>query len=154
MKPRVSAGVQVAFVIAAVATGAVVGGLSLIFQEATSRLGGLLGGFCLGMWLLCLREDGLFRGRIGRSVLIAVFCLAGFALTFIPYTRTHGMIAMISFAGATVAVLGIDCFSRAGLKEFWLYIWGESTAEASFVEMAHHLLTFDRSQRGYFPAPL
>ncbi|KAK2734647.1 hypothetical protein FQN55_002570 [Onygenales sp. PD_40] len=28
-----------------------------------------------------------------------------------------------SFSGATAVVLGIDCFSRSGLKEFWLYIW-------------------------------
>ncbi|KAK5134919.1 hypothetical protein LTR08_006009 [Meristemomyces frigidus] len=28
-----------------------------------------------------------------------------------------------SFAGAQVAIIGVDCFSRAGLKEFWVYIW-------------------------------
>ncbi|RYP62568.1 hypothetical protein DL770_009565 [Monosporascus sp. CRB-9-2] len=34
------------------------------------------------------------------------------------------MIGLMSFAGATVTVLGIDCFTRAGLKEYWAYIWG------------------------------
>ncbi|UKZ77756.1 hypothetical protein TrVFT333_005482 [Trichoderma virens FT-333] len=33
------------------------------------------------------------------------------------------MIILMSFGGATVIVLGIDCYSRAGLKEFWAYIW-------------------------------
>ncbi|UKZ51929.1 hypothetical protein TrVGV298_005696 [Trichoderma virens] len=33
------------------------------------------------------------------------------------------MIILMSFGGATVIVLGIDSYSRAGLKEFWAYIW-------------------------------
>lgn len=33
------------------------------------------------------------------------------------------MVGSISFAGATATVLGIDCISNAGLKEFWVYIW-------------------------------
>ncbi|KAF3923730.1 hypothetical protein ABW20_dc0106890 [Dactylellina cionopaga] len=34
------------------------------------------------------------------------------------------MIFSIALSGATTTVLGIDFFSRAGLKEFWLYVWG------------------------------
>jgi hypothetical protein len=41
------------------------------------------------------------------------------------YTRPYALMASTAFAGSTAAVLGIDCFSRAGLKEFWLYTWGE-----------------------------
>ncbi|RYP28499.1 hypothetical protein DL767_007178 [Monosporascus sp. MG133] len=33
------------------------------------------------------------------------------------------MIGLMSFSGATVTVLGIDCFTQAGLKEYWAYIW-------------------------------
>lgn len=47
----------------------------------------------------------------------------GYSLSFSHYTRTHGLIASIAFSGATAAILGIDCLARAGLKEFWLYLW-------------------------------
>jgi hypothetical protein len=40
------------------------------------------------------------------------------------------LIVCTSISGATALVLGIDCYSRAGLKEFWLYIWGESMTQA------------------------
>lgn len=55
--------------------------------------------------------------------MIGSFCLLVFALAFHHRTRPWGLIGSLSFAGATSIVLGIDCFSRAGLKEFWIYIW-------------------------------
>lgn len=125
MTPPVGDAVQGAYVVAAVCTGAVLGGLAVIFKEVTECLGGILGGFCLSMWLLTLRAGGLVANPSGKVVFIASFTLSGFGLYFLPWTqvRTYGLIACISFSGATVAVLGIDCFSRAGLKEFWAYIW-------------------------------
>lgn len=56
--------------------------------------------------------------------MIAVFCFAVFALAFHRITKPFALISATSFSGATSIVLGIDCFSKAGLKEFWLYIWG------------------------------
>lgn len=55
--------------------------------------------------------------------MIGSFCFLVFALAFHARTRPWGLIGSLSFAGATSIVLGIDCFSRAGLKEFWIYIW-------------------------------
>lgn len=60
----------------------------------------------------------------GKLIVIAVFCFVTFSLAFHKVTRPYSLIFSISFAGATATVLGIDCFSRAGLKEFWIYIWG------------------------------
>lgn len=56
--------------------------------------------------------------------MIAAFCFVMFSLAFHKITRPYSLIVSISFGGATAIVLGIDCFSRAGLKEFWIYIWG------------------------------
>ena len=84
----------------------------------------MLGGFCLAMWFLVLKPDGLIESRGGRAIFIGIFSVAAWSLSFSHYTRTYGLIVCISFAGATIAVLGIDCFSRAGMKEFWLYLWG------------------------------
>lgn len=123
MTPPVSVAVQGAYVVAVVCTGAILGGLAIIFKEITECLACLLGGFCLSMWLLTLSPGGLIVHTGGKVAFIAAFTLGGFSLYFTPWTRVYGLIACMSFSGATVAVLGIDCFSRAGLKEFWAYIW-------------------------------
>ncbi|KAF2719893.1 hypothetical protein K431DRAFT_304869 [Polychaeton citri CBS 116435] len=123
MNPPVSDAVQGAYFVAALLTGLILGALSLVFKEITEGLGCLLGGFCLAMWFLVLRPGGLVGSTSGRAVLIAVFCLVCLALSFSRYTRNYGLILCTSFAGATATILGVDCFSRAGMKEFWLYLW-------------------------------
>ncbi|KAL7901042.1 hypothetical protein HDV63DRAFT_413678 [Trichoderma sp. SZMC 28014] len=123
MNVPVSLAVQGAYVIAVVLSGCVLGAASLIFKELTEGLGCALGGFSFSMWLLCLAPGGLLHDTVGRAVFISCLSVAGFALSFSSYTRDWAMIILMSFGGATVIVLGIDCFSRAGLKEFWAYIW-------------------------------
>ena len=126
MHPPVTNAVQGAFFVAAFGTGLLFGGGALIFADLTEGLACSLGGFCLSMWFLELKPDGLIRSTIGKAIFIVCFTLGAYALYVSHYTRPYGLIGSISFAGATVIVLGIDCFSRAGLKEFWLYIWSET----------------------------
>lgn len=123
MTPPISNAVQGAYLVAVVCTGLVLGGASLIFKEITECLGCILGGFCLSMWLLTLKSGGLVPGTGAKVGFILAFTLAAFATYFSRWTRHYALMACISFSGATAAVLGIDCFSRAGLKEFWAYIW-------------------------------
>ena len=125
MNPPVSDAIQGAYMVAAVITGLIFGALALIFKEVTEGLGCLLGGFCLAMWLLALSPGGLVTSTSVLPIFIVAFCLAAFALSFSHYTRNYGLIFCTSFAGAQVTILGVDCFSRAGLKEFWIYIWSE-----------------------------
>ncbi|KAK8126096.1 uncharacterized protein PG998_001855 [Apiospora kogelbergensis] len=120
----VSNAIQGAYVVAVVCTGLLLGGGAVVFRDLTESLGCLLGGFCFSMWLLSLHEGGLLQGNTtGKVIFIIVFTMAGFALYFSRHTRAYGLMALMSFAGSTVIVLGIDCFSRAGLKEFWAWIW-------------------------------
>ncbi|PVI07623.1 hypothetical protein DM02DRAFT_285460 [Periconia macrospinosa] len=123
MSPPVSNAVQGAFFVAACLSGLIFGALALVFADITDGLGCMLGGFCLSMWLLTLKEGGLIESPGGRAVLIGCMTIAGYGLSWSHYTREYGLIACISFAGSTIVMLGIDCFSRAGLKEFWLYLW-------------------------------
>lgn len=123
MIPPVGDAIQGAYVVAVVCTGAILGGLAIVFKEVTECLGCLLGGFCLSMWLLALQPGGLIASTGGKVGFITAFTLATFGLYFTKWTRNYGLIGCISFSGATVAVLGLDCFSRAGLKEFWAYLW-------------------------------
>ncbi|PHH66116.1 hypothetical protein CDD81_179 [Ophiocordyceps australis] len=123
MSVPVSNAVQGGFVVAVVVSGCLVGAASMFFKELTEGLGCALGGFCISMWLLCLVPGGLLHPVAAKAIFIAAFTVVGFALYFSRWTRDWALIILISFAGATISVLGIDCFSRAGLKEFWVYIW-------------------------------
>lgn len=123
MNPPVSDGVQGAFFVAAFFTGLIFGVLSLVFSDITEGFGCLLGGFCLSMWFLSLKDGGLISSATGRAIFIGCMSAGGYSLSFSHYTRNYGLIASISFSGATVTMLGIDCLARAGWKEFWLYLW-------------------------------
>lgn len=125
MNPPISNAVQGAYFVAALVTGIIFGVGSIVFTEVTEGLGCLLGGFCLSMWFLVLKPGGLLPSTTQKAIFIAAFSLGIFALSFSRYTRPYGLIGSTSFAGATAVVLGIDCFSGAGLKEFWVYLWCE-----------------------------
>ncbi|PMD36682.1 hypothetical protein L207DRAFT_586381 [Hyaloscypha variabilis F] len=123
MNPPVSNAIQGAYVVAIAMTGLILGGAAIIFTEMTEGLGCLLGGFCFSMWLLVLKPGGLLTTTSGKAIFIAALTLGGFSTSFSHYTRPYGLIIFVSFGGATAIVLGIDCFSRAGLKEYWAYLW-------------------------------
>ncbi|KAL8848702.1 MAG: hypothetical protein Q9221_006312 [Calogaya cf. arnoldii] len=124
MHSPVSNAIQGAYFVAAFVTGVIFGGGSVLFADVTEGLGCLLGGYSLAMWFLILKPDGLIKSKAGKAIFIACFTLGAFGFYISHWTRAYGLIGATSFAGATIIVLGIDCFSRAGLKEFWLYIWG------------------------------
>ncbi|KAF3035911.1 hypothetical protein E8E12_002875 [Didymella heteroderae] len=123
MNPPVSNGVQGAFFVAAFFTGVIFGAVSLVFPDITEGFGCLLGGFCVSMWFLCLKSGGLISSVTGRAIFIGCMSAGGYCLSFSHHTRTYGLIASIAFSGATATILGIDCLSCAGMKEFWLYLW-------------------------------
>lgn len=124
MNPPVRVAVQGAYLVAIFFTGVTFGALSLVFKELTEGLGCLLGGFCCSMWLLSLKSGGLLTQTDAKSGFIGAISVAFYALSFSHYTRPYGLMASTGISGGTAVALGIDCFSRAGWKEFWLYIWG------------------------------
>ncbi|MCJ1434067.1 hypothetical protein MMC27_003433 [Xylographa pallens] len=126
MNPPVSNGVEGAYLVAAVIPAIMLGAGALIFKDITEGFGCILGGFCFSMWMLVLKPGGLVTSTGGKAIFIGVWCLAFFSSAFSHHTRSYGLIGSTSLSGATIIVLGVDCFSRAGLKEFWLYIWGLS----------------------------
>lgn len=124
MNPPISNVLQVGYVLAALGSAALLGGVSLIFQDVLEFFACLLGGFCFSMWILTLRPGGTI-GAGGASVAIFIACFSAFGTVvyFSKKTRGYYMIGCIAFSGATATVIGLDCFTRAGLKEFWAYIW-------------------------------
>ncbi|KAK2803712.1 hypothetical protein FQN51_002941 [Onygenales sp. PD_10] len=124
LQPPISNAVQGAFFVASLVSGLIVGSLCLAFQEVTEGLGCILGGFCLSMFILSTKPGGLIVNPGGKAGFIVGLSAASYTTSFSRHTRPYGLIGSSSFSGATAVVLGIDCFSRSGLKEFWLYIWG------------------------------
>ncbi|PYH68648.1 uncharacterized protein BO88DRAFT_389910 [Aspergillus vadensis CBS 113365] len=124
MSPPVRVAVQGAYLVAVFFTGITFGALAIVFKELTEGLGCLLGGFCSSMWLLSLKPGGLLTTTDSKSGFIGAISVAFYALSFSHHTRPYGLIVSTGISGGTAVALGIDCFSRAGLKEFWLYIWG------------------------------
>ncbi|CAK7266629.1 hypothetical protein SEPCBS119000_002127 [Sporothrix epigloea] len=123
MSPPISKAIQGAYLVAVVCTGLVLGGIAIVFKEITDGFGCLLGGFSIGMWLMCLRQGGLIQSTSGSIIFIVAFTAGAYAFYFSHWTRHYALMICIAFGGATVTVMGIDAFSRAGLKEFWAYIW-------------------------------
>jgi hypothetical protein len=80
MNPPVSNGVQGAFFVAAFVTGVIFGVLSLVFADITDGFGCLLGGFCLSMWFLSLRNGGLISSTTGRAIFIGCMSAGSFSL--------------------------------------------------------------------------
>ena len=110
---------------AAIMPGIILGALAVIFKDITEGFACFVGGFCLSMWFLVLRSGGLITSEAGKVIFIALLTAGAFLLYISHHTRPYGLIGSTSFGGATVIVLGTDCFSRAGLKEFWVYIWSK-----------------------------
>ncbi|GAQ09299.1 hypothetical protein ALT_6620 [Aspergillus lentulus] len=123
MNPPVRVAVQGAYLVAIFFTGVTFGALSIVFKELTEGLGCLLGGFCVSMWLLCLRPGALLTDTNAKAGFIGAISVTFYALSFSHHTRPYGLIVSAAVSGGTAVALGIDCYSRAGLKEFWLYIW-------------------------------
>ena len=146
MHTPVSNAAQGGYFVAACLTGVIAGGGSLLFKDITEGVSCFLGGFCLAMWILILRAGGTISNTSGKIIFISCFTVGAPALYISHLTRPYGLIGSTSFAGATATILGIDCFSRAGLKEFWLYIWSRSSTSISTPCSSTDLAMNDRSQ--------
>ncbi|KAJ0426963.1 hypothetical protein BJY00DRAFT_4053 [Aspergillus carlsbadensis] len=123
MSPPVRSAIQGAYLVAIFFTGLTFGALAIVFKELAEGLGCLLGGFCTSMWLLSTKSGGLLTATDAKTGFIGAISVGFYAISFSHYTRPYGLIVSTSIAGGTAVSLGIDCYSKAGLKEFWLYLW-------------------------------
>ncbi|KAG9523435.1 hypothetical protein KCV07_g2569, partial [Aureobasidium melanogenum] len=121
---NVSDGVQGAYLVATVLPGIILGGvLSQYVQWLAKRSGCIVGGFCIAMWIEVLSPGGVITSSSMLALFIALMCLAALAPSFLKKTKEVVYMVCSAFSGITALVLGIDCYSRAGLKELWVYTW-------------------------------
>ncbi|KAL2123950.1 hypothetical protein VTJ04DRAFT_315 [Mycothermus thermophilus] len=123
--PPVPPGLQAGYVMTAAAAGAVLGGAALLLSltEVAELAGCGLGGFVVGMWLLTVKEGGLVPSVAGRAGMLVTLTVLAAGLYVVRKIRMYVLAGCGGWVGGTVTVLGIDCFARAGWKEFWVWLW-------------------------------
>ncbi|KAF8898855.1 hypothetical protein BD779DRAFT_1607517 [Infundibulicybe gibba] len=98
------------FVLASIVAGIAGGAISIFFWKAARYFIGGWGGFAFGLWPSSLRW------------ILYIGCAAvGFVLCTIPKIHYHVLLVSTAFVGSSAFMLGVDCYTTAGLKE--MYIW-------------------------------
>lgn len=75
------------------------------------------GGFTFAWYLLATKSGGLISSVLGRWGLLGGLTVGTLVLSIVPKMVEPMMLVSTAWIGATAFVLGIDCFTRAGLKE-------------------------------------
>ncbi|KAI0283377.1 hypothetical protein BGY98DRAFT_1087853 [Russula aff. rugulosa BPL654] len=109
------------FVLSSFVAGIAGGGFAVFFWQATKYLIGAWGGLAFGLWVQCFRDGGLIRPVGIRWLLFITCAVIGFVLCTIPKIHYQVLLVATAIVGSTAVILGVDCFSTAGLKEF--YMW-------------------------------
>lgn len=112
------------FVLVCVVSSIAAGAVAVIFWKGTRFLVGGLGGFVISLFILSLKSDSLIQAAGLRWIFILAMVSIGFVLATIPAITIQVTLFATATVGAAAVVVGIDCFTTAGLKEFWLYIIG------------------------------
>ncbi|KAI1793851.1 hypothetical protein LXA43DRAFT_177906 [Ganoderma leucocontextum] len=109
------------FVLSCVVAGVAGGGIAIFFWKAAKYFTGAWGGFALALWIQCFRDGGLIHPLGFRWIMYIAISVVGFVLCTLPKLHYYIMLISTAFVGATAFMLGVDCFTTAGLKEF--YVW-------------------------------
>ncbi len=97
------------------------GGVGFAFFWTITRyiLGGW-GGFAFALWIQSFHSNGLIQPMLGRWGLYISAAVMAFCLCTIPKIQLPIFLASNAIVGSTAFMLGVDCFTTAGMKEFYL----------------------------------
>ncbi|CCL98299.1 uncharacterized protein FIBRA_00293 [Fibroporia radiculosa] len=112
------------FVLACGVAGIAGGGIAIFFWQATKFFIGAWGGFVVALWIQCFKAGGLISPIGFRWILYIIVAAIGFILCTIPKIHYHILLLSTAFVGATSLILGIDCYTTGGLKEFYMWNLG------------------------------
>ncbi|ORX40061.1 hypothetical protein BD324DRAFT_254203 [Kockovaella imperatae] len=112
------------FLLAGVIASCIGAGLG-VFLYKFARYGiSAAGGFTFAWYLLATKSGGLVHGVLDRWCLLGGITVACFIASLPSKLTDIMMLVSTAWIGATTVTLGIDCYSRAGLKEFYIYNLG------------------------------
>ncbi|PVG04871.1 hypothetical protein CPB86DRAFT_778177 [Serendipita vermifera] len=112
------------FVLSCAVAGVIGGGIAIFFWKGTKYFIGAWGGFAVGLFIQCLHDGGLIKPIGFRWILFIGCAVIGFVVCTIPKWHYHVLLAATAVVGATAFILGVDCYTTAGLKEFYVYNLG------------------------------
>ncbi|KAH8835265.1 hypothetical protein DL96DRAFT_1675364 [Flagelloscypha sp. PMI_526] len=112
------------FILACGVAGVVGGGAAIFFWKGARYFIGAWGGFAFALWVQCFRNGGLVREIGYRWIMFIGSGVVGFTLCTIPKMHYHVLLVSTAFVGATATILGADCYTTAGLKEFYMWNLG------------------------------
>ncbi|KAF8349786.1 hypothetical protein F5887DRAFT_942389 [Amanita rubescens] len=131
------------FVLASAIAGIAGGAIAIFFWKAARYGIGAWGGFALALWVQCFHDGGVITPIGFRWILYIGCAVVGFTLCTIPKIHYHVLLLSTSFMGSTAFMLGVDCFTTAGLKEFYMWNLG---FRSLFPKFANNGIEFPVSQ--------
>ncbi|KAK4704697.1 hypothetical protein P7C70_g1512, partial [Phenoliferia sp. Uapishka_3] len=103
------------------------GAFCIIWSRIAAHLAPAFGGFALGLFIQSLRSDGLIRPVGLRYILLLAPAVAGFILGSVQNFNTFCVLVSTAALGSMALVIGVDCFTCVGLKEFFVFNLGFSS---------------------------
>ncbi|KAF9496091.1 hypothetical protein BDN71DRAFT_778180 [Pleurotus eryngii] len=126
------------FVLACSVAGIAGGGVAIFFWKASKYFIGAWGGFAFGLWIQCFHNGGVI-GQIGFRWIMYIGCgVVGFILCTIPKIHYHILLVSTAFVGSSAFILGVDCYTTAGLKEFYIWNLGFGSLFVKFTSNGIH----------------
>ncbi|KAG8936521.1 hypothetical protein FRC02_001487 [Tulasnella sp. 418] len=123
------------FLLACAVAGVAGGGISIFFWQHSKYFIGAWGGLAFSWWIQCLHNGGVIK-PVGFRWLFFIACaVIGFVLCTIPKIHYHILLVSTAAVGATAFILGVDCFTTAGLKEFYVHNLGFDELFPKFANM-------------------
>ncbi|UZJ51441.1 hypothetical protein CBS101457_000761 [Exobasidium rhododendri] len=108
------------YLLASICAGGIGGALAVIFRNGGLLLACALGGFTLALFLEACKSNGLIETIGLRYILYVALGTLTFSFACHAKLQSYVLIGSSSLVGATATMLGIDCFTRADLKEFYI----------------------------------
>ncbi|WWC62543.1 uncharacterized protein I303_105139 [Kwoniella dejecticola CBS 10117] len=112
------------YLLACIITAFFGGGLGIFLYSFAKYWVSAIGGFTFGWFLLATRQGGLITSVLGRWGLLGGLSVGGLVASLPKQTNEWMMLISTAWIGATAFTLGVDCYTRAGLKEFYIYNLG------------------------------
>ncbi|WWC88694.1 uncharacterized protein L201_003607 [Kwoniella dendrophila CBS 6074] len=112
------------YLLACIITAFFGGALGIFLYAFAKYWVSAIGGFTFGWFLLATRQGGLITSVLGRWSLLGGLAVGGLVASLPKQTNEWMMLISTAWIGATAFTLGVDCYTRAGLKEFYVYNLG------------------------------
>lgn len=105
------------YLLACVLSAFVGAGLGVFLYKLAKYWVNAAGGFALAWYILALRPGGTIENVIGRWGLIGGMSVGAFIAGLPNPLNPYLVLLSTAWIGATAFILGVDCYTRAGLKE-------------------------------------